>query len=234
MSAGRDIAVQANVRRGVIEKFLHMSADLNRYVVEHCSPRDEALLAVERETEALGEIAVMQMSPEQGALFTVLVGAMDARLAVEVGTFTGYGAICIARGLAPGGRLICCELDPERAEMARRNLDRAGVADRAEVRVGPALETLRALPLEPSIDFAFIDADKSGYAGYYDELLPRMRTGGLIALDNMLHGGRVVSPDGEGESTRAIAALNERLAADPRVEVAMIPVADGITFARKL
>ena len=147
---------------------------------------------MERETLELGDIAVMQMSPEQGALFTVLVGALGARLAVEVGTFTGYGAICIARGLAEGGRLICCELDPERAATARANLDRAGVGDRAEVREGPALETLRSLPVDAAIDFAFVDADKPGYSDYFDELLPRMRTGGLIALDNVLQSGRVL------------------------------------------
>jgi caffeoyl-CoA O-methyltransferase len=218
----------------VIEKFLPMSGDLHRYLVEHGSRRDDALLAVERETEDLGDVAVMQMSPEQGALFTVLVGAMGARLAVEVGTFTGYGAVCIARGLAPGGRLICCELDPERAATAVANLDRAGVGDRCDVRVGPALETLKAMPPDEAIDFAFIDADKPGYSDYFEELLPRMRVGGLIALDNVLQGGEVLSASPESDSTVAMKALNERLAVDSRVEVAMVAVADGITFARKL
>ena len=211
-----------------------MSGDLHRYLVDHSSRRDDALLAVEKQTEDLGGIAVMQMSPEQGALFTVLVGAMGAQLAVEVGTFTGYGAVCIARGLAHGGKLICCELDPERAAMASANLERAGVADRCEMRVGPALETLQALPREESIDFAFVDADKPGYSDYFEELLPRMRTGGLIALDNVLQGGRVLEPAPDDESTVAMAELNDRLARDPRVEVAMVAVADGITFARKL
>lgn len=228
------MALEANVRCRVIEKFLPMSAELHAYLVEHSSRRDEALLAVERETEALGDAAVMQMSPEQGALFTVLVGAMGARVAVEVGTFTGYGAVSIARGLPDGGRLICCELDPERVRTATRNLERAGVADRAEVRVGPALETLRALPTDMEIDFAFVDADKPAYQAYFEELLPRMRTGGLIALDNVLQGGRVLDPDPGDESTAAMSELNDRLARDPRVEVAMVAVADGITFARKL
>jgi caffeoyl-CoA O-methyltransferase len=218
----------------VIEKFLPMSGELHRYLVEHSSARDDALLAVERETEELGGIAIMQMSPEQGALFTVLVGAMGARLAVEVGTFTGYGAVCIARGLAPGGRLICCELDPDRAATAAANLERAGVGDRAEVRSGPALETLRALPMDAGIDFAFVDADKPAYSDYFEELLPRMRVGGLIALDNVLQGGRVLDPSAEEEGTAAMRALNDRLARDPRVDVAMVAVADGITFARKL
>ncbi len=226
--------MQATVRPRVIEKYLPMSGDLHRYLVEHSSPRDDALLAVERETEELGDVAVMQMSPEQGALFTVLVGAMNAKLAVEVGTFTGYGAICIARGLAPGGRLICCELDPERAAVASRALDRAGVGSVADVRVGPALETLRALPGDAGIDFAFVDADKTGYPDYFEELLPRMRVGGIIALDNVLRGGLVVDPEADDEGTVTMKALNDRLAGDPRVEVAMVAVADGITFARKL
>jgi len=225
--------VQANVRPSVIEKFLPMSVELQEYVVEHSSPRDDALIEIERDTEALGDIAVMQMSAEQGALFTVLVGALGARLAVEVGTFTGYGAVCIARGLAPGGRLICCEVDPERAALAVSNLERAGVADVCDMRVGPALETLQALPLEESIDFAFIDADKTGYSDYYDALLPRMRVGGLIALDNVLRGGQVLDADSGDESNDAMRALNDRIARDPRVEVAMVPLADGITFARK-
>jgi caffeoyl-CoA O-methyltransferase len=218
----------------VIAKYLPMSDDLHRYVVEHSSARDEALLAIERETEALGGIAVMQMAPEQGALFTLLVAAMGARLAVEVGTFTGYGAVCIARGLAPGGRLICCEMDPERAEIARRSLELGGVADRASVEVGPALDTLRALPPDASIDFAFVDADKPGYGDYVEELLPRMRPNGLIALDNVLLGGRVDDPAADDESTVAMRELNDRLARDPRVEVAMVTIADGITFVRRL
>lgn len=218
----------------MIEKFLPMSAELHRYLVEHSSPRDDALLEVESSTEELGGSAVMQMAPEQGALFTALVAAMGARLAVEVGTFTGYGAVCIARGLAPGGRLICCELDPERAAQATRSLERAGVADRADVRVGPALDTLRALPADPEVDFAFVDADKPAYRDYYEELLPRMRPGGLIALDNVLLGGRVLDPSADDESALAMRALNEELARDPRVQVAMVAVADGISFARRL
>jgi caffeoyl-CoA O-methyltransferase len=228
------MVAQANVRARVIEKYLPMSDELHRYVVEHSSARDEALIEVERETEALGGIAVMQMAPEQGALFTVLVAAMGARLAVEVGTFTGYGAVCIARGLASGGRLVCCELDPERAAMARRSLERAGVADRAEVRVGPALETLETLPIDAGIDFAFIDADKPAYSDYFEALLPRMRVNGLIALDNVLLGGRVLDPEADDEGTVAMRELNDRLARDPRVQVAMVAISDGITFARKL
>ena len=225
--------MEANVRARVIAKYLPMSDDLHRYVVEHSSARDDALLAIERETEALGGEAIMQMAPEQGALFTLLVAATGARLAVEVGTFTGYGAVCIARGLAPGGRLVCCEVDSERAAFARRSLELAGVADRASVEVGPAIDTLRALPDDAAIDFAFVDADKPAYGDYVDELLPRMAPNGLIALDNVLLGGRVLDPSADDESAVAMRELNERLARDPRVEVAMVTIADGISFVRR-
>jgi caffeoyl-CoA O-methyltransferase len=217
----------------VIAKYLTMSDDLHRYVVDHSTARDDALLEIERETEALGDVAVMQMAPEQGALFTLITAAMNARLAVEVGTFTGYGAVCIARGLAPGGRLICCEIDPERAAVARRSLERAGVADRATVEVGPAIDTLRALPADEPIDFAFVDADKPAYGDYFDELLPRMAPNGLIALDNVLMSGRVLDPDPDDASAVALHELNERLARDPGVEVAMVAIADGISFVRR-
>src|SRR3712207_9387374 len=137
-----------------------MSSELHGYVVEHCSPRDEALLAIERETDALGSEAIMQMAPEQGALFTVLVGAMGARLAVEVGTFTGYGATCIARGLADGGRLICFGVDEHSRQIARRNPGGAGVGDRVTAEVGRAADGLARLLGEPQGDFAYAAAQK--------------------------------------------------------------------------
>ena len=156
-----------------------------------------------------------------------LIGTKDA---LEVGTFTGYSAICIARGLADGGRLTCLELSEEFAAIARRNIDDAGVGDRVEIRVGPAKESLEAIPAEPSFDFAFIDADKPGYPDYYELVLARMRPGGLILLDNMLQGGRVVAPD--TENARVIDALNRRIHADERVDIAMTVAADGLTFVR--
>jgi caffeoyl-CoA O-methyltransferase len=156
-----------------------------------------------------------------------LIGANDA---LEIGTFTGYSAICIARGLSDGGRLTCLELDEEFAAIAQRNIDAAGVADRVEIRVGPALESLAAIPAEPGFDFAFIDADKRSYPDYYELVLERMRRGGLILLDNMLQGGRVVAPD--TENARIVDELNRRIHADDRVDMAMTVAADGLTFAR--
>jgi len=175
----------------------------------------------------------MQIAVEQGAFLTLLGRLIGARQAIEIGTFTGYSAIAIARGLAPGGHLLCCDLSDEWTAIARRYFARAGVADRITLRLGPALETVRALPQEPSLDLAFIDADKTGYRGYYDELLPRLRPNGLIVFDNVLWGGSVVDRANEGDDTRALRALNDAIARDERVDAVMLPVADGLLLVRK-
>jgi caffeoyl-CoA O-methyltransferase len=175
----------------------------------------------------------MQTAPDQAALITLLVKAIGARRAIEVGTFTGYGAIAIARGLPDDGELICCEVSEEYAEIARGNIESAGVSDRVEIRLGPALETLRALPADKDFDFAYIDADKPGYDDYYEECLARLRPGGMIMLDNVLLSGRVLDPPDDDESAQALAALNEKIAADERVDVAMLGIADGVTLALK-
>ena len=214
-------------------KDAQVTPELHSYVVERSGGRDEALRQVEEETSALGDIAVMQTSAEQAALLEMLVRLLGARDAIEVGTFTGYGAIRIARGLADGGRLICCELEERWAEVAARNLERAGVSDRVEVRVGPALDTLRSLPAEPSFDFAYLDADKTGYPDYYEELVERLRPGGLLAVDNVLLGGRVLDPPEGDESAAAMARLNDRIPADERVESVMLALADGLTLVRR-
>jgi caffeoyl-CoA O-methyltransferase len=147
-----------------------------------------------------------------------------------VGTFTGYSSLCIARGLAAGGTLLCCDVSQEWTAMARRAWERAGLADRIELRIAPAIETLRSLPLEPTIDLAFIDADKGGYCDYWDELVPRVRRGGLLLADNVLWSGRVAEGDGD-EDTRAIREFNDRVASDDRVEVVVLPAFDGLTIA---
>lgn len=215
------------------DKFIEMTSELYGYMVELGARQDELLRRVERDTAELGPIAVMQIAPDQGALLTLLVRAIGARRAIEVGTFTGYSAICIGRGLAPGGRLLCCEVDPDWAATAEGNLRDAGLDDRVEVRVAPALDTLRELPPDESYDFAFVDADKESYAEYYEALLTLLRPGGLMLLDNVLLGGRVLSPREDDGSARAMTALNARLAVDERVDCAMVGVADGITIVRK-
>jgi caffeoyl-CoA O-methyltransferase len=212
--------------RGAKTKF---SAEALEYLAEHAR-QDEVLARVERETAEMPRSG-MQITPDQGALLTVLAQLMRATAALELGTFTGYSAICIARGLAPGGKLTCLELEQRFADIAQRNLQDAGVADRARIEVGPANAWLERQPAEPRFDFVFLDADKSGYPAYYELLLPRMKANGLLLIDNTLMDGEVVEP--QDDATRAVAELNDAIAADERVDAAMALVADGLTFVRK-
>ena len=182
------------------------------------------------ETAKLGRIAGMQIGPLQGAFMTVLTTALRPRLAVEVGTFTGYSALCVASALEPGARLICCDVSEEWTSVARRYWDRAGVAERIDLRIGPALDTLRALPSEPRIDLAFIDADKSSYPDYYEAIFGRLSPGGVILVDNVLRGGTVADLEHDDEATEAMRAFNDHIAADNRVSSVMLPIGDGLTM----
>ena len=221
-----------------MSKFTPLSDELHEYIVAHGTRQDDVLRRIQEETAAMGDISVMQIAPDQGALITMLCRVLGAGEAIELGTFTGYSAICIARGLEPGGRLIACELSEEYAEIAARNFEAAGVADRIEIRIGPAADTLRDLPERELFDFAFIDADKTGYPDYYEQVLTRTRPGGLIMVDNVLAAGRVLE-DGENadeftsDSVAAIRRVNDLITADERVETVMLGVADGVMLARK-
>lgn len=208
-----------------------MTPELHAYIVRHGTRQDDVLRRLAEETAGLGPIAMMQIAPEQGALLTLLARSIGARRAIEIGTFTGYSAISIARGLAEDGRLVCCDVSEEWTAIARKYFREAGLERRIDLKIAPALETVRALPMNQPIDFGFIDADKPSHAAYYEEILKRLRPGGLVVIDNVLWGGSVLDP--EEESARAIHALNREIAADPRVDIAMIPVSDGITIARK-
>jgi predicted O-methyltransferase YrrM len=214
------------------DKFISITPELHRYAVEHSSFRDGAVSEIEQAGEDMGDLAAMQIAGDQAAFMTTLVAAIGARQAVEVGTFLGYGAVAIARGLPTDGKLISLELKDEFAERAREHLRAAGLEDRVEVRVGPALELLREMPEEETLDFAFIDADKTEYIDYFEETLRRTRQNGLIMIDNTLRGGTVLDP-GDSEAARVTAELNDRLAKDDRVDVALLGVADGITLIRK-
>ena len=214
-------------------KYTALDDELHRYLVQHGARQDDVLRRLAEETAALGDVAVMQIAPDQGALITLLVRAIGARRALELGTFTGYSAICTARGLPDDGRLLACELSEEWAEIARRYFAEAGVADRVELRLGPALDTLRALGDEESFDFAFIDADKQTYLEYYEAVLKLLRAGGLVLIDNVLRGGAVLDSGDDSAANEVVRELNDRVAADDRVDVAMIGVADGITLALK-
>lgn len=208
-----------------------IGAELAQYVRDHAWGRDEAIRTVEDKTAELGDLVVMQTAPEQAAFLELLVRLCGAKRAIEVGTFTGYGAIRIARGLAEGGTLLCCELDPGRAATARENLDAAGVGEKVEIEVGPAIETIRALPQEPFFDFAYLDADKTGYPDYYEELVTRLRPGGLLAIDNVFMAGRILEPEDEGSV--AVHGLNDRILDDQRVDSVMLGMADGLTLVRR-
>jgi caffeoyl-CoA O-methyltransferase len=219
----------------VTPKSFLLTEDLHRYLVAHGTPPDPLAAELIEVTSALGPVSGMQIAPEQGAFLTLLTKLSGARRAVEVGTFTGYSALCIARGLPPDGHLLCCDVSREWTDVGRPFWERAGVAERIELRLAPAIETLRSLPPEEHLDLAFIDADKEGYAGYYEEILARLRPGGLVVVDNVLWGGRVVDPEAPADDAygSAIKAFNDLVAGDERVEVVMLPLADGVTLARK-
>ncbi len=212
----------------------HLSQELQDYLIAHASPPDEVLTSLAAETaRRFPGPSGMQIGPDQGALMTLLTRLTGVRSAVEVGTFTGYSAICIARGLAEGGKLTCCDVSEDWTSLAREYWQRAGLADRIELRLGPALDTLRALPDGPHLDLAFIDADKIGYVGYWDEIVPRIRPGGIILVDNTLQGGEVADPAVTDAQVTGMRAFNDHAAADPRVDLVLLPVGDGLTLARR-
>jgi caffeoyl-CoA O-methyltransferase len=198
-------------------------------------PPDDVVRDLLAETAELGERGeappTFQIPPEQGAFMQLLTRALGVRRAVEIGTFTGFSALCVARGLPADGSLICLDTSAEWTAIARRYWERAGVADRIEVRLGDAHETVRALAAEPVFDLAFVDADKAGYAVYLDQLHPRLRTDALVLLDNTLRSGKVLDP--QDDDARAVARLNAALVGDPRWETVLLPVSDGLTFLRK-
>jgi predicted O-methyltransferase YrrM len=208
--------------------------DVRDYAVSHGSWRpDEVIRQLHTETAALGDVAGMQIGDDEGQLLTMMARLVGATRAVEVGTFTGYSSLCIARGLAEGGSLLCCDVSEEWTAIARRAWERAGLDDRIELRLAPAVETLHALPGQPEIDFAFIDADKPGYVSYWDELVPRMRPGGVLLADNVLWSGDIVDDSVTNHNAIALRAFNDRVATDDRVEVVVLPAFDGLTVARK-
>jgi caffeoyl-CoA O-methyltransferase len=218
-------------------KYVPLNDSLYKYI---CSARSNAndpiLAALRAETDALGEIARMQISPEQGSFMSLLTAAIGATSAIEVGTFTGYSSICIARGLAAGqkSRLICVDASAEWTNIAKKYWAKAGVEDRIEFRLGSAIPTLQKLESDLTFDLAFIDAEKIEYDAYYELLLPRIRPNGLILFDNMLWGGRLGSGETKEPSGKAIEALNRKLAGDPRVESVLLPIADGLHVCRRL
>ena len=210
-----------------------LSDELHRYLLDHTAPVDEVARSLIDATTALGGVSGMQIAPDQGAFLALLVRLIGARRAIEVGTFTGYSALCIARALPADGSLICCDVSEEWTAIGRQHWRRAGVADKIDLRIGPALDTLRSLPNDASFDVAFVDADKPNYRAYVDELVPRLRGDGLLLIDNVLWSGAVIDPSRDDESTLAIRAVNDHVAAHPDLESVILPMADGLTVARK-
>jgi predicted O-methyltransferase YrrM len=211
-----------------------LSEELHAYLVKVGVQEPDVLRRLRERTAALPEHG-MQIAPEQGAFMAMLVKVSRARQCLEVGTFTGYSSTAVALALPPDGRLVCCDVSREWTDMAREAWAEAGVSDRIELRLGPAIETLDQLLAQGgagTFDFAFIDADKPNYDGYVERALRLVRPGGLIAIDNVLWSGRVADASVNDESTVAIRSLNDKLVRDERVETVMIPIGDGLTLLR--
>jgi caffeoyl-CoA O-methyltransferase len=208
--------------------------DIERYADAHSAPLDAVQQELIAETASLGRQSRMQISPLQGAFMEVVVRAMGARRAVEVGTFTGYSALSVARGLTADGHLLCCDVSEEWTSIARRYWDKAGVGDKIELRIGPAIDTLRALPAGEQFDVAFIDADKPSYPAYFEEIVTRTRRGGVVMVDNTLWSGRVADASQDDADTAAMRAFNDMVAADDRVMSVLLPISDGLTLLQKL
>jgi caffeoyl-CoA O-methyltransferase len=217
-----------------MSKFTPLNDELYNYIIDQRShTSDPVLEKLRAETETLGDdLKQMQIGPDQGAFFTILVAALGVKNALEIGTFTGYSSTCIARGLPADGELICLDQSEEWTNIARRTWKEAGVDSKIELRLGDGHENVKGV--QGPLDFVFIDADKTGYDHYYETILPQVRPGGVIIFDNMLRGGRVISPDADNENDAAVVALNQKLANDDRIECALIPIADGLQFCRKL
>jgi predicted O-methyltransferase YrrM len=208
---------------------------VENYVSAVITKQTDLQLRLRKETSTM-EGAGMQIGPDQGALLALLVRLIGARRTIEIGTYTGYSALAVAMALPPDGKLICCDINAEWTQVARRYWREAGLADRIELKLAPAADTLKALLRDPgpgSFDFAFIDADKGGYDGYYEDCLRLLRVGGLMAFDNTLWSGRVADAAENGDDTLALRKLNAKVRDDPRVDSCLLTVGDGVLLARK-
>lgn len=216
-------------------KITALTTDLYRYMIRHRSPENQVLAELRRETRnAAADVAGMMISEEQGILLRTLVAALAPKLVLEVGTFTGYSALCMAQALPSGGRLLCCDVSDEWTSIGKPYWRRAGVANRIDLRIAPALETINTLPADELIDFAFLDADKCSYVQYFEAILPRLRTNGLIAADNVLWHNWSMDAHNQDPETVGIREFNEYVLRDDRVETVMLHVGDGLTLIRKL
>jgi predicted O-methyltransferase YrrM len=214
---------------------LPLNDGLYQYLLNHSVQEPEILVALRQETASL-PLAEMQIAPEQGQLMALLVQLLGVKKALEVGVFTGYSALRVALAMPADGRLVACDIDPEYTAIAQRYWAAAGVSDRIDLRLGPALDTLNHL-IEAGeanqFDFAFIDADKANYSNYYERVLQLVRPGGLVVIDNVLWSGRVADPAVQDSRTKALRQFNQRLYQDDRIVLSLVPIADGLTLALK-
>jgi len=205
-----------------------------RYVADHASPLDSIVGDLRAATKtSAGDFVRMQIGDDQALFMEMLARAMGCRLAIEIGTFTGMSALALARGMGTEGRLICLDVSEEWTAIAREFWNRAGVSERIDLRLGPALQSLRDID-EKEFDLAFIDADKISYLSYYEALIPLLRPGGLILADNTLQSGGVADENNESDNTRAMREFNDHVVADRRVVTVLLPIADGVTIVQKL
>ena len=216
-------------------KITSLTQDLYRFMLRNRTAEDQFLGELRRETEErVGEFAGMMISEEQGLFLRMLVGAIGAKRVVEVGTFTGYSAACMAAALPADGRLLCCDVSEEWTSIGASYWRRGGLSDRIDLRIAPALDTLRALPSDPPVDFAFVDADKDSYVDYFEALLPKLRTNGLLAFDNVMWHNWMMDAANQDAETVGIREFNDHILGDPRIETVMLHVGDGLTLIRKL
>lgn len=216
-------------------KITALTQDLYRYMIGHRSAEDQVLTDLRRETlRVVSDKAGMMISEEQGILLRMLVAAVAPKLVVEVGTFTGYSALCMAQALPKGGRVLCCDVNDEWTSVGKPYWRRADVADRIDLRIAPALETINGLPANEEVDFAFLDADKCNYVQYFEAIVPKLRTNGLIAADNVLWHNWSMDAHNQDPETVGIREFNEHVLRDGRVETVMLHVGDGLTLIRKL
>lgn len=204
---------------------------IEEYCLRHTTTDDKLLRQLEKYTQRNCTDAQMLIGPHEGALLTMLVRLTGARRILEIGSFTGYSALCMAEALPAKGKLTTCEIRPERADIARSFFARSPHGHKIKIHLGPALDTLAGLPASASFDFVFLDADKENYVNYYEAVLPRLRRGGLIVADNVLWSGRVLAP--KKKIDRAVVAFNKHVYRDPRIECVMLPVRDGVSLIRK-
>ena len=209
-----------------------VAPEIESYVESHTSPPSAALAKVIEETQAMGQISGMMTGPVEGRFLEFLVFALRPQLVLEIGTFTGYSSISMASALPPGGRIVTCDVNPEAHATARRHAEAAGVVDRIEYRLGPALDTIAIL--DGPFDLVFIDADKTNYANYYEAVLPKLAPSGIIAIDNTLWSGRVVDDSDQSDNTTAIRAVNDLVRNDRRVVCVQLSVRDGVTLVRRV